>query len=178
MWKPALTVSAILSLGFMAVTPQAIAPMVREKSPSNLKDYLALTGAQQKALEELQAAMRVKARASVAELEEKQKALRTRLASGDLDPFAVGKLVIEMEVAKNKAEATSEELRSMAMRHLTDAQKARLQALEEARALQPVVREAIGMFLLAPPAAVTNGAGPLGMFPAQRRKPPQPQSTT
>lgn len=186
MWKP--IAFSLLGLGLVGFVPDAVAPVANSKPAVSLREYLSLTNEQQQSLEQLQARMRVKARASVTDLEEKQKALRTRLASGDADPLTVGKLVLAMEVAKNNAEATSQELRAKALQQLTEAQQAKLRALEEARVLQPVVREAIGMFLLAPPETLLNGTGPLGMFSSPHRKkstnpvaappPAVPQQTT
>ncbi len=159
---------SVISLGMVWFVPEAVAPITAKK-PANLQEYLALSDQQRQNLEQIQTQMREKARASVHELEDKQKALRTHLASGDADALAVGKLVIALELAKTKAQATSEELQSQARAQLTATQLAKLQALEAAQSLQPVVREAMGMFLLAPPPAVLKGTGPLGMFTAPRR---------
>lgn len=167
MWKPVLT--SVMSLGLMWFVPEASAPETEKPAATNLQDYLSLSDAQRKTLGELQARMRVKARASVQELESKQKALRTQLASGDVDPLTVGKLYISLELAKGKAESTSEELRSEALAQLTVEQRAKLSKLEEAQRMQPLVREAVGLFLLPPPSEILTGTGPLGMFQAPRR---------
>lgn len=181
MWKPALT-SVLLSLGMVGFVPEASAPETARPPAANLQEYLSLSDSQRQALAELQARMRTKARASVRQLGEKQRALRTQLASGDLNPFTVGKLYLSLEVAKDNAEATSAELRKEALALLSVEQLARLQKLEEARQMQPLVREAVGLFLIAPPTEVLTGTGPLGMFqapPPRRgllRKPQQPQT--
>lgn len=167
MWKPVLT--SVMSLGLMWFVPEASAPETEKPAAANLQEYLSLSDAQRKTLGELQARMRVKARASVQELESKQKALRTQLASGDIDALTVGKLYISLELAKGKAESTSEELRNEALAQLTVEQRAKLSKLEEAQRMQPLVREAVGMFLLPPPNEILTGTGPLGMFQAPRR---------
>ncbi len=170
--KPALT--SILGLGLAWFVPEALAP-APEKPATNLQEYLSLTATQQRSLEQLQAQLRQKARASVQDLEQKQKAVRTQLASGDADPLTLGKLVISLELAKHRTEAASEEIRNLAMSQLTAAQRSKLQALESAKALQPVVREAMGMFLLAPPPELIRGSGPLGMFTAPHNRPVRQQ---
>jgi Spy/CpxP family protein refolding chaperone len=169
-------VVSLISVGLALLIPSVSAPTHQTKaSAASLREYLSLTDQQQQDLEKLQVQAREKARASVEKLEEKQRALRTQLANGNANPLTVGKLVIELELAKNNAEEVSSQLRSQALTMLTDLQKAKLEALDEARKLQPVAREAVGMFLLAPPPTLLKGTGPLGMFTAPKRGPADPK---
>jgi hypothetical protein len=138
--------------------------------PLSLREYLNLSETQVKQLETLQAQRRDQARASIENLEQKQKALRTRLASSATKPLSLGSAVLQLELAKTRAEVTTSGLTEEALAYLTPAQRVKLRDLEQFRRLQPVIREAAAKFLIAPPEAVVNGSGPLGMFTAPRKK--------
>lgn len=138
--------------------------------PVSLREYLNLSDSQVRALDALQAQRRDQARASIENLEQKQKALRTRLASSATGPLAVGSAVLQLELAKTRAEITTTDLTGEAVAYLTPAQRTKLRELERVRQLQFAAREAGQRFLIAPPDAVVNGSGPLGMFTAPRKK--------
>ncbi|BDC48306.1 hypothetical protein F183_A06220 [Bryobacterales bacterium F-183] len=143
--------------------------------PLSLREYLNLSDSQVRKLEDLQARRKDSARASIENLEQKQKALRTRLASNATGPLAVGSAVLQLELAKTRAEITTTELTQEAVAVLTPAQLAKLHELERLRKLQPVIREASAKFLIAPPDAIVNGSGPLGMFSAPWKRQDRPK---
>lgn len=157
--------------------PDGAAPTDVRK-PLSLREYLNLSDRQVKQLEVLQAQRRDQARASIENLEQKQKALRTRLASNAMAPLSVGAAVLQLELAKTRAEVTTSGLTQEALAYLTPEQRAKLRDLEQFRRLQPVIREAAAKFLIAPPDAVVNGSGPLGMFSAPRKKDRRPASSS
>lgn len=164
---------SLVSFGLAWIVPQLPSvsnPAVQVVTGAeSVQEYLVLTSDQQQKLEALSNKLRSRAQSSMEDLEAKQKALRTRLASDEADALSAGKALLRLEVAKRRAERISEELRSEATALLTADQIAKLKTLEQAEKLHPVARQAMGMFLLAPPDAVLNGTGPLGMFPAKRR---------
>jgi Spy/CpxP family protein refolding chaperone len=168
---------SLMSFGLAWMVPQL--PSLRSESNAivatdaeSVQDFLGLTDDQQQKLEDLSKRLREKAGASMQDLESKQKALRLRLASNDNDALATGKALLALEVAKRNTEKTSGELRAEAMQLLTDDQREKLNALEQAAKLHPLARQAMSMFLIPPPDSVLNGSGPLGMFPAKRRPAP------
>ncbi|MBS1834982.1 MAG: periplasmic heavy metal sensor [Acidobacteria bacterium] len=140
------------------------------RKPLSLREYLNLSETQVKQLETLRDQRKEQARASIDNLEQKQKALRTRLASSETEPLSVGSAVLQLELAKTRAEVTTSDLTEDAVAYLTPAQRAKLRDLERFRQLQPVLREAAANFLIAPPEAVVSGSGPLGMFTAPRKR--------
>ena len=166
---------AIMSFGLAWVVPQLLpgrstaSLSAAGNDAATVQEYLDLTSEQQQKLEALSAKLRERAHASMQDLESKQKALRMRLASDDMDALAAGKALIDLEVAKHQTERISDSLRNQAMTVLSPEQREKLQALGQAEKLHPVARQAMGLFLLAPPDEFLNGTGPLGMFPARKR---------
>ena len=165
---------AVISFGLAWVVPQlpGRSNQVFQASldADTVEEYLALTSGQHQKLKALSTKLQGRAQSSMEELESTQKALRMRLASDDNDAMAAGKALLNLEVAKRRAERTSEEIRKEAVALLTTEQITKLKALDQAVKLHPVARQAMGMFLIAPPDSTLTGTGPLGMFPARKRQ--------
>jgi hypothetical protein len=172
----------LMSFGVAWVVPQLPGLTGNGQIPavkaSSVEAYLELDASQQKKLEDLSARLRTKADGSMRELEEKQKALRMQLASENADALAAGRALLALELAKHKAEKTSEEMRQEALTVLNEDQRAKLQVLEQAEKLHPLAKQAMGLFLLAPPDAVVTGTGPLGMFPARKLRIAKPEGAS
>jgi len=190
----------IRTLGLAA----AVAGMLMAQLPvppgvDALKNYLNLQDAQIQALQQLRQQEIQATQALFAELVGKQQSLREQLDRGSTDAAALGKLLLEIEAVRKRLVQSHETFRSQALGLLTVEQKTKLAALEEARKLEPAIRQAEALGLLNPPdpgllpgpgtrgfgrgfqaapaLAPGEGRGPGRVFPlrAPRGVPPLPQ---
>jgi hypothetical protein len=168
-----LASAAFAALCFLPGTMSApdATPSSGTNNPLSLREYLNLSDSQVKALDELQARRNGRARDSFQNLKRKQQSLRSKLVASNTGALSVGAAMLELELAKTRAELTTSELTEEAVSYLTPAQRAKLADLERLRRLQPAIREAGARFLLAPPDAVVNGTGPMGMFMPRKKEP-------
>ena len=131
-------------------------PMMKPKF-DHIKEYLGLTDANLQAVQQAIS----KNQNNLAGLHEqfaaKQKTVQTLLESGSSEASVIGKAVLEADAVRKQIRKESEGLRAAVLAVLTDAQKAKLNALEEAAKLRPAIEEAHGLFLLIP----AEGAGPM-----------------
>ena len=134
----------------------AVAGMLAAQAPvppgvDALKSYLNLQDAQIQALQQLRQQEIQATQALFAELASKQQSLREQLDRGSTDAAALGKLLLDIEALRKRLVQSHETFRTQALGVLTAEQKTKLAALEEARKLQPAIRQAEALGLLAAP---------------------------
>jgi Spy/CpxP family protein refolding chaperone len=150
-----MPLAAVLAATLLAQTPGGTTTPV---SPADtLKTYLSLTDAQVTALQQLRKQERQDLSATFQDLAAKQRALRDAVTSSK-DAATIGQLQLDIEGLRKKIQDTQTSYQAQAVNSLTADQKTKLQALQAAAALQPAIRQAGALNLLAPPA----GAGPGG----------------
>jgi Spy/CpxP family protein refolding chaperone len=137
---------ATLSLGMSCFAQQ------RQPGPGRMKSQLSLTDSQLQSMRSLREQQRQSMQASMEELHTKERSLRDQLKAGSTDAAALGRLMIDIEATRKRAEASRQSVREQVLAALTPDQKAQLKTLEEARKLGPAIREAEMMGLLDPPA--------------------------
>jgi Spy/CpxP family protein refolding chaperone len=147
-----------------------------------VKAYLGLTDAQVQALQDLRKQERDAIQPIFQQVHDKQLSLREQLRNGSTDAAALGTLLLDIENLQKQVTQVRASFHDKAVNSLTDVQKNKLSALEEAMKLEPVNREAMALNLLAPPQNRNGGpgfgpqgpAGP-GAFGRMRRGPgPRP----
>ena len=120
-----------------------------------VKAAIGLSDSQVTQLLQLRRDQREALRPTFQEMREKRKALRDSLEAGGADPTALGNLLVGIQELQKKAKATNDSFRAQALALLDDAQKAKLQALqqtvEEAAKLRPAVGQATALNLLQAP---------------------------
>ncbi len=129
-----------------ALAAQAPAP----PGPDALKSYLGLQDSQIESLRQLRQQHAQATQSMLAELAAKQQALREQLDRGSTDAAALGKALLEIESLRKRLTDASQALRTQAVGVLTGDQRAKLEALEQARKLEPAIRQAEALGLLAP----------------------------
>lgn len=120
-----------------------------------LKNYLGLQDSQIQSLRQFQQQHFQAVRPLIAELAAKHEALREQLDRGSADAAALGKALLEIESLRKRLADAHTAARNQALGVLTGDQRAKLEALEQARKLAPAIRQAEALGLLAP-------AGPQG----------------
>jgi Spy/CpxP family protein refolding chaperone len=142
----------LIPLAAAVVAAAAFAQQPPAPDASALKAYLGLTDSQVTALQAIRTQQRTALADARQQLQQKQQALNSLLSGGSTDAGAVGKLVLDIQALRKQLDTNSASLRAQAANVLTTAdQKTKLKALEDASKLQPVIREAEYLFLLAPP---------------------------
>ncbi len=138
-----------------------------------LKTYLGLTDTQVAALKQARADAFEQAKPNRQENAQKARDLQAEMSKANPDPTTVGRLMTELKQARGQGSAAQAQIRDKSLAVLTDAQKAKLKALEDAAALQGAIHEARMSGLITAPAAPA-GNGP-GMMMRGRgfRQPPQ-----
>ncbi|MGB9604490.1 MAG: periplasmic heavy metal sensor, partial [Bryobacteraceae bacterium] len=118
-----------------------------------LKTYLNLQDSQIQSLRQLRQQQIQATQAMFQELAGKQQALRQQLGSGVADAAALGKALLDIEALRKRIADTTATYRTQALNVLTGEQRTKLAALEQAQKLEPAVRqaEAIGLLALLEP---------------------------
>ena len=117
-----------------------------------MKAYLGLTDTQLQALQQLIPLLGDAKRQVQNDIERKQASLRDLLQKGPTDAAAVGGLMLDIEALRRRMEQLRSVAQVQARATLTDAQKAKLKALEDTVALGGEIHEATVLFLPSPPA--------------------------
>lgn len=125
--------------------------------PKALAEYLGLTDDQVTRLTNMNRDAFRQARPEPQQMREKARALRQAMESPNPDPAAVGRAMLEMRQSRKAVRDAMGLARQNALSVLTEEQRTKLVALENARKLQPAIGEAMRLHLLAPPA---EGDGP------------------
>ena len=118
---------------------------------NEIRQYLVLSDAQVKSLEQVQSNRREAETAIYRQMAEKQSALNSLLQAGSTDALRIGQLTIELSNLRRGLPLSAEPYRSSALAVLAPEQKAKLQALADALRLAPAAYEAISFNLLDPP---------------------------
>ncbi|MCS7315230.1 MAG: hypothetical protein RMI94_04810 [Bryobacterales bacterium] len=116
-----------------------------------LKSYLGLQDSQIESLRQLRQQQTQAIQSLVAELAARQRALREQLDRGVTDTAALGRALLEIEGLRKRLTEVENAARNQALAILSSDQRAKLDALEQARKLEAAVRQAIALGLLAPP---------------------------
>jgi Spy/CpxP family protein refolding chaperone len=153
---------ATLACGLYAQMPGR--PGMRGGSPpvDELKQYLALTDAQVQALQQIRQQQAQANQSTFQEMAQKRQALQTQIRAGSNDAAALGKLLIDIEALRKRVADSDDVYQAQSVAVLTADQKTRLNALVEARKLQPVIGQAASLGLLARPEGAGDGAGMRG----------------
>ncbi|MBY0508089.1 MAG: periplasmic heavy metal sensor [Bryobacteraceae bacterium] len=117
-----------------------------------LKNYLGLTDTQLASLRQARTDAFAQAKPEMKANSEKARELRAEMSKANPDPNTVGRLMTEMKQSRAQRESNQGQLREKSLAVLSEAQKAKLKALEDAASLQDAVREARMSGLLTAPA--------------------------
>ncbi len=126
----------------------------------DIKTYLSLTDAQIQSMQQVRQRAYENLRTTFDQMRAKHTALRDMLDKGATDAAAVGKLVLDMDALRKQVQQAQASVRTQVMAQLTPAQVTRLKALEDAAKLQPEIRGAQALGLIAPPEG--RGFGMMG----------------
>lgn len=122
-----------------------------------LKTYLGLSDTQVAALRQARTDAFEQAKPTMKENAQKARDLRAEMNKANPDPNTVGRLMTEMKQSREQNRTSQTQIRDKSLAVLTEAQKAKLKALEDAAALQEAVHEARMSGLLNGPADSTAG---------------------
>jgi Spy/CpxP family protein refolding chaperone len=122
-----------------------------------LKTFLGLSDTQIAALRQVRTDVIEQTKPNRQQNTEKARALREEMAKANPDANTVGRLMTELKQAREQGRDTQAQVREKSLAVLTDAQKAKLKALEDAAALQTAVREARMSGLIEAPEGAGNG---------------------
>lgn len=119
----------------------------------SLKTYLGLSDTQVATLKQVRTDAFEQRRPELKENAQKARDLRAEMAKANPDQAVVGRLMTELKQSREQARSGQSQIQEKSLAVLTDAQKAKLKALEDAAALQQTVREARMSGLIAAPEA-------------------------
>jgi len=122
----------------------------------SLKTYLGLTDTQVAGLRQARTDGFDLAKPAMKENAQKARDLRAEMNKANPDSNTVGRLMTEMKQSREQNRSTQTQIRDKSMAILTEAQKAKLKALEDAASLQEAIREARMSGLLNAPAGSTG----------------------
>ena len=149
--------------------PMAAGGGPRAASADQVKAYLALTDAQVTQLQQIQQDEFTANRSIRQQIGEKEDALKTALAGTSPTATELGNLLVDIKNLRAQISQNRDKYRTQALALLNDAQKPKLAALQAAAALQPTIRQATMLNLIAPPAGDSaepfgGGPGPMPMM--------------
>ena len=128
-----------------------------------LKTYLGLSDTQVASLQQARTDAFEQAKPSLKDGAQKARDLRAEMNKANPDSNTVGRLMTEMKQMREQGRSTQTQVREKSMAVLTEPQKTKLKALEDAAALQDAVREARMSGLLNAPVATTDGGAAVPM---------------
>jgi len=121
--------------------------------PVGLREYLGLNNQQVQAIQQANAEFNSYVVGKQIRAAQVQRELAEEIAREPLDPMALGLRQAELETIRRQIRDRQGRTRETAAATLTDAQKLKLKALDDARKLQPVIAAAECENLLAPAAS-------------------------
>lgn len=154
--------TAIVALTLLAVSAWAQPAAPPQPGIPQLKAYLTLTDAQVQALQTIQSQLRTSTSAIRQQIADKQTALSTNLAAGGASAAALGQLMLDIQALQKQISDAQAAAQPQAVAVLTPAQQTLLQALVAAAKLQPDIREAEMIGLIAPAPGAGGPGGPAG----------------
>jgi hypothetical protein len=143
--KRTLMLAAALAAAAFAQPGAPAAPSFTE-----VKTYLSLTDSQITALQAVQRQLQTSIATLQQQIETKQADLQNRLSAGATDAAGAGRLLLDIQALRKQVDTAAGSFRDQAKNLLTADQKTKLKALEDASRLQPAIRQATGLLLLAP----------------------------
>ncbi len=180
----------LFSAAMLAQTP----PAMNGQGSSDIQAYLGLTDAQITQLQQLRANTAQTLRPIFQQIQAKETALRQALSAPGVNAATVGQMLLDIQALRPQITQAQQSLNQQAVALLTADQKTKLQTLVTAQQLEPDVRGAVGLGLLAPPAnsamsgmpgfgfrggpgAFGAGMGDrMGTMRGMRRRPPAPSA--
>ena len=107
-----------------------------------LKTYLGLSDTQVASLRQARTDAVEQAKPNLKDGAQKARDLRAEMNKANPDPNTVGRLMTEMKQMREQGRSAQTQVREKSLAVLSEPQKAKLKALDEAAALQDTVREA------------------------------------
>ena len=152
-----LIVTAALAVSTLAAQPGPRPRGDRERGPQldQIKSYLGLSEEQVQQFQTLRKSFHESVRAIMEDTHAKRQQLRDEMARESPSPGIVGDLTVQLQQAHKQVGEKRKEFGDQARDLLTEEQKTKLAALEQAKALLPAIRQAQGLQLL-------EGEGPEG----------------
>lgn len=118
---------------------------------NELKTYLALTDQQLQQLQQLIRSRAEAIRPLHEQIRQKQQTLDQQLASGSASATALGQLLLDIQNLRKQVESTHATFHTQALNVLNEAQRGKLNGLQEAARLQPAIQQGVTLSLLDPP---------------------------
>jgi hypothetical protein len=165
-------------LGLVTVLlPSLVAQDVRrpiQVFPYPLQQHLELSNEQVRRIVAANADFRLLVAGKAARLREVQAEIAARTGESPLDPSALGARHAEAEAIRRELTAAQDRLREQVRAELTEPQRAKLAALEEAQRLLPLITQAQGQNFLpgpleldCPPVTPASGLRPTCSLPPE-----------
>lgn len=142
-----LILSAVSFPQTPAPMPMPVPPLVRPAYDA-VRQFLVLSEAQVKTLEDLVKSRRDAESAIYRQMSERQRQLNSLLESGSNDAATIGRLMVEINNLRKQIPNAGVGLREAALKVLNDTQRAKLKELENALLLQRTAGEAVALNLL------------------------------
>jgi hypothetical protein len=154
-----LTTIAIATLAAAAYAQTGSQPA---SSYTEIKAYLNLTDTQITGIQAVQKQLDTATSNLQQQIQTKETDLQTKLTAGASDAATVGRLLIDITALRKQIDTQSSPFRDQAKNLLTADQKTKLKTLEDASKLEPQIRQATQLLLLAPVTATTQGIPGVG----------------
>lgn len=138
-------------LPILALAAALLAQAPFQPAVDQIKAYLNLQDSQIQTLQQLRQQQMQAVQSTLSEMAAKQQSLREQLDRGSTDATALGKLLLEIEALRKRANVTDTSFRTQAVNVLTTEQKTKLAALEQAHKLAPAIQQAVALGLVTPP---------------------------
>jgi TolA-binding protein len=148
-------------------------PPMRTPDITAVKTYLGLSDAQVTTLQSLRTQEMSQVQTLQTQIQAKHTDLQKLLDAGSTNAAQIGQLMIDIQALQKQFEAIHTNYRNQAVATLTDAQKTKLKALDDASKLRDEIQEANFLNLLAP-APGTGAPGPFMRGPAPMMGPGGP----
>lgn len=148
-----MRLTTLLVTGALAVSTLAAQPGPRgerQRGPQfdQIKSYLGLSEEQIQQFQTLRQSFRESVRTMMEDTRAKRQQLRDEMARESPSPAIVGDLTVQLQQVRKQVREKHKEFGEQARNLLTEEQKAKLVALDEAKALLPAIRQAQGLQLL------------------------------
>jgi hypothetical protein len=150
----------------LALASVAFAQRPIQLFPPEIRAFLSLTDAQVQAISRANSEYAEYSAQKYVRMAQVQREIDEEIRKDVLDPGAIGIRYAELEAIRRDLDDQLQRTREKIAAQLTDPQKARLKTLDDARKLQPVIRDAECTNLLAPLPPVLVGVISPNPFPA------------
>ena len=154
--RTAIALAVILLSSSAAIAQWGTGRGRRGPRTEQLETHLGLTADQVVALKEARSQHRRQIRELQREIFQKRREMKTELQSDNPNTAVVAQFLVDIEGLNKRMKSLREEFRQQMLATLGDEQKGALAALEQAKALQPAIRQAAMFGLL----ENSGGSGP------------------